>query len=83
MLVALLDQALVATFGLLLRCSNPGKAKAQLYAARAASADRRYAQLQIRTSPWADGDLVLVRGADRPELNGTSPDVLAALKELE
>jgi hypothetical protein len=48
--------------GLLLRTNDVARAKAQLYRARADAGIPALAQMQIRTSPFPDGDLVLCRG---------------------
>lgn len=57
----LLDRAMASPVGLLLSTNDIARAKAQLYAARA-SAGGVFDSLQIRTSPWPDGDLVLCKG---------------------
>ena len=51
--------------GLLLRSSDPGKAKQLLYRARTAGVAQGHtalAHMQLRTSPFPDGDLVICRG---------------------
>lgn len=57
---SILYQAFAEPIGLLLTCSDAGKARQALYAARRASADEALDCLQIRM--WPDGGLVIVRG---------------------
>ena len=59
---ALLYQALGEPIGLLLQCSNPGMARQRLYQARVQAADPALAGLQIRMSPFPDGNLVICHG---------------------
>ncbi len=54
--------------GLLLRASDPGRARNALYAA----AKRRGLKLQIRMSPFSDGDLLLLN--DRIEVRRSQGD---------
>lgn len=67
-LAPLLHRAMLAPYGLLLRSNDPARAKAQLYARRAelVQATPELSELQIRTSPFPDGDLVLIRSMAKP-----------------
>lgn len=59
-LLTILQAALDEPIGLLLRTSDPSRARAALYKARAdAGADPALSALQIRISPFDDGDLVI------------------------
>ena len=60
--LALLYQALGEPIGLLLQCSNPGLARQRLYAARASARDPALGGLQIRMSPFPEGNLVICKG---------------------
>jgi hypothetical protein len=64
--VPLLYQALAEPFGLLLTTNDVARAKAQIYAARKLASDPELDCLQLRTSPFTEGELVLVRGAKPP-----------------
>lgn len=57
----LLYQVLAEPIGLLLRTPDPGRLRQQLYAARAKLADQSLNVIQIRVSPWSEGDLVLCK----------------------
>lgn len=52
-------QAYQQPAGLLLRTSDPAKARVQLYAARRLAQAPELANLQIMFSPFPDGDLVI------------------------
>ena len=52
--------ALAARIGLLVAVERPEAARAALYAARREAADAALASLQIRISPFPDGDLVVI-----------------------
>lgn len=54
--------ALSEPIGLLLSTNDPHRAKTLLYRARANSGDERLADLQIRTSPFQGGELVICKG---------------------
>ena len=58
-LLQILSTALSEPIGLLLQTSDPARARAALYKARTDSGDPRLAILQIRMSPFPDGDLVI------------------------
>lgn len=61
-LLPLLYSALAEPYGVLIRVSDSTRAKALLYRTRAEANDPELATLQIRTSPFPDGDLVICRG---------------------
>lgn len=58
-LVTILQAALDEPYGILLQTSDPGRARAALYKARTEEGDPRLSTLQIRISPFPDGDLVI------------------------
>ena len=57
--LSILYNALSRPIGLLLASPNPGLDRQRLYQARVKSLDPSLAELQIRTSPFPDGDLVV------------------------
>lgn len=57
----LLYAALAEPIGLLLATNDPERARAKLYAARKAALDAELDVLQIRMSPFAEGELVIVK----------------------
>jgi hypothetical protein len=61
-LLAILQSAMAEPIGLVLRTSDPTRARAALYKARAEAQDPQLACLQIRTSPFPDGNLVICKG---------------------
>lgn len=65
-LTEFLYQALAEPIGLVLRTSDPVRARQQLYQARQAAQDPSLDCIQIRMSPFPDGDLVLCKGARVP-----------------
>ena len=81
-LIPLLHEARAEPIGLLIRVigGDVATAKRQLYQARAKAQDPALAVLQIRTSPWPDGDLVICKGAPvdnvsaRATLKGEKPE---------
>lgn len=58
---ALLYQALSEPIGLLVRAPDRDRARQALYQARQQCMDPQLAQLQIRMSPWPEGDLVICK----------------------
>jgi hypothetical protein len=64
-LQAILYQALAEPVGLLLRATDPERARQRLYKARSELGDPALARLQIRISPLDEGELVLVKGEDK------------------
>jgi hypothetical protein len=58
-LTGLLYSALAEPIGLLLSASDRNRARQALYQARVQAADPALAELQIRASPWPEGDLVI------------------------
>jgi hypothetical protein len=74
-LVVILQTARDEPIGLLLQTSDPAKARAALYKARADSGDTSLSILQIRMSPFADGDLVICHPSQAPARRPTSPDL--------
>ena len=66
-LTLLLYQALAEPIGLLLAAEPPETIRQRLYQARAAASDPALAILQIRRSPFADGTLVICKGASAPK----------------
>lgn len=64
-LTLLLYQALAEPIGLLLAAEPPETIRQRLYQARAAASDPALAILQIRRSPFADGTLVICKGATK------------------
>lgn len=65
--LAILEAALAEPFGLVLQTSDAGRARQLLYRARAEAHDPGLAILQIRTSPFPDGDLVICHPPAKPE----------------
>lgn len=61
----LLYRALGEPVGLLLRTSDRERLRQRLYQARARIADSELARVQIRISPFPDGDIVLCKGAPK------------------
>lgn len=59
-LTSILYDARGASIGLVLRTSDSHRLKHQLYAMRKELADPSLAELQIRTSPFPEGDLIIV-----------------------
>lgn len=62
LLASILESAMAQPIGLLLRCSDPIAARAALYRARTKAGNPAMSQLQIRISPFPDGDLVVCKG---------------------
>lgn len=60
-LLGILYSALAEPIGLVLRTSNTERARQRLYKARADAKDGSLAGLQIRVSPFDDGDLVICK----------------------
>ena len=58
---SLLYQALAEPIGILLKTSDPLRARQALYRARADAKDEALAVLQIRSSPFPDGDLLICK----------------------
>lgn len=56
----LLYVALAEPIGLLLATPDPARLKAQLYQSK--KGDPELERIQIRTSPWPEGQLVLCKG---------------------
>jgi len=56
-------QAKNEPIGVVLRTNDPHRAKQQLYRARADAGMPELVNLQLRTSPFDEGQLVIVRGA--------------------
>lgn len=68
-LLSILQDALEEPYGLLIQTSDPARARQALYRARADANDDRLSILQVRTSPFAEGDLVIChprRASARP-----------------
>jgi len=63
--------ALEQPIGVLLRTNDPNRAKQLLYRVRAEAKLDALANLQLRTSPFPDGDLIICHGAtpEAKELN--------------
>ena len=59
-LIPLLYQALAEPIGLLLQVSDPELLRARLYAARKKTQDQDLQGLQIRSSPFEEGNLLIV-----------------------
>jgi hypothetical protein len=72
-LLPLLYQALDEPFGLLVKVSDVIRAKAAFYRARADANDPALSVIQIRTSPFPDGDLVICKGAPKPLARSAQP----------
>jgi hypothetical protein len=62
-LLTILQAALDEPIGLILQTSDTARARAAFYKARADSGDPALAALQIRISPFPDGDLVICHPA--------------------
>lgn len=62
----ILQAALAEPIGLVLRTNDRERARQRLYAARVKLADPAFATLQIRISPFTDGDLVICKETVRP-----------------
>ncbi len=60
LLSQILYQALGEPIGLLIRTSDPARARQGLYRARQGLADPALAGLQIRTSPIEGGELIII-----------------------
>ena len=58
-LLVILQTAADEPLGLILRTSDTARARALLYKIRAESGDPRLASLQLRASPFPEGDLVI------------------------
>lgn len=69
----LLYLALVEPIGLLLRTNDRERARQALYRARQTLGDPALTRLQLRVSPLADGDLVIVKAH---EIGPTPEDLL-------
>jgi hypothetical protein len=63
--LALLDAAMGSRIGLLLRTNDPARLRQSIHKARQLSGDPQYALLQIRTSPFEGGQIVVVKGGVR------------------
>jgi hypothetical protein len=63
-LQAILYLALSEPIGLLLTVSDVTRARARLYSARREASDPELDRLQIRVSPLADGELIIVKGQE-------------------
>lgn len=63
--LAALYQALAEPRGLVLSTNDPARARMKLYAARKASGDSELDCLQVRLSPFPEGDLVITKGAGK------------------
>ncbi len=61
-LTAIWLQARNCPIGLLIQASDPGKVRQQLYSVRKELGDEIILRMQIRASPFPDGNLVLVHG---------------------
>lgn len=59
--LTILYMALAEPIGLVIATSSVERARQKLYTARRASLDPELDDLQIRISPFTDGDLVIVR----------------------
>lgn len=64
-LLIILQAALDEPLGLLIRTSDTTRCRAALYKARTDSGDARLSSLQIRMSPFPDGDLVICHPQQR------------------
>lgn len=79
--LAILETALASPLGLVLQVSDFPRARAALYAARAASQDPRFNSLQIRSSGLPDGNLLITKIALEASPKASSP--IDQLLELE
>lgn len=73
-LAAILYQALGEPIGLLLSTSDSNRARQKLYQARAAAADPALDVIQIRISPFPEGDLVLVKSTVQVPVSSSRPN---------
>lgn len=65
-LVPLIEMALNEPLGLIVKTNDPARAKQQLYIAKNACGHPDIHRLQIRTSPWPEGQLILIKGSAKP-----------------
>lgn len=65
-LLSILYTALAEPLGLVLRTSDTTRARAALYKARTEAGDPELQALQLRVSPFPDGDLIIVK-TTRPQ----------------
>lgn len=75
----LLQQAAASRVGLLLRTNNPEGLRMQLYAVRRENQLPDLLELQIRMSPFPDGDLVICRES----AGAQAPKALPVWQEIE
>lgn len=68
-LVSILDAALAEPFGIIIQTSDTVRAKMSLYRARAAANRPELAYLQIRTSPFPEGDLIICHNQKVPPIH--------------
>ena len=72
--LAILHEALAEPYGLVLQTSDTTRARQALYKARAEANDPALAVLQVRISPFDDGDLVICHPPTRHQLGGQEGD---------
>lgn len=66
-LLAVLHAALEEPIGIVIQTNDTVRAKMSLYRCRAAAEDPALAELQIRTSPFSDGDLIICHSLKTPQ----------------
>ena len=76
LLVALLEAARCEEIGVVVISSDPVRARAALYRARATENNPNYADLQFRMWPYEDGDLIICHGGQVPN---TKPNNLGSI----
>lgn len=65
---AILEQAAVSPFGVVIKTNSPIRARAAIYEVRKITGDSRFTELQIRVSPDdAEGEIWLLHSAKRPK----------------
>lgn len=66
-LLSILQMALEEPLGIVIQTSDTTRAKMQLYRCRAVANDPSLAVLQIRTSPFEEGDLIICHSNRTPQ----------------